>query len=198
MSNDPKRMAWQLIISWGVICLCFQTKIGGSEQNKEAITYPVNLNLKQRKIFSNVTLSRKVRNKWKGVVTFIVLLFVLTLAVRAIDTFEANASGLFVVNRGPCLIYKEPNLTASTDRITDPNFNVELDACVRIIGALSSNYKASSTGWVYGRHIGSVWESHIGIQTKENNHSAWVKKVGEKNWTKYADNWWEPPDVTIQ
>ena len=156
--------------------------------------YPVNLNLKPGKIFSKVTLRRKVRNKWKGVITFIVLLFVLTLAVRAIDTFEANAGGLFVVNQGPCLINKE----AGPDRITDPNFNVELDACVRIIGALSSNYKASSTGWVYGRHIGSVGESHIGIQTKENNHSAWVKKVSEKNWTKYADNWWEPPDVTIQ
>ena len=155
----------------------------------------VNLNLKQRKIFSKVTLSEKVRNQWKGVVTFIGLLFVLTLAVRAIDTFEANASGLLVVNRGPCLIYKEPNLTVNPDRITDPNFNVELDACVRIIGALSSNYKASSTGWVYGLHMGS----HIAIRTQdENNHSAWVKKVSETNWTKYADNWWEPPDVTIQ
>jgi len=45
---------------------------------------------------------------------------------------------------------------------------------------------------------GSAWESQIAIQTKENNHSAWVKKVGEKNWTKYADNWWESPEVTIQ
>ena len=160
--------------------------------------YPVNLTLKQRKIFSKVTLNGKVRDKWKGIVTFIVILFVLTLAVRAIDTFEANASGLLVVNRGPCLIYKEPNPAASSDRITDPNFNVELDACVRIVGALSSNYAASSTGWIYGMHRGSVWESQIAIQTKENNHSAWVKKGGEKNWTKYADNWWEPPDVTIQ
>jgi len=157
--------------------------------------YPVNLTLKQRKIFSKVTLGRKIRNQWKGAITFIVLLFVLTLAVRAIDTFEANASGLFVVNRGPCLIYKEPNLP---DRITDPNFNVELDVCVRIIGALSSNYAASSTGWVYGKHSGSAWESQIAIQTKENNHSAWVKKVSERNWAKYADNWWEPPEVTIQ
>jgi hypothetical protein len=78
------------------------------------------------------------------------------------------------------------------------NFNVELDACVRIVGALSSNYAASSTGWIYGMHRGSVWESQIAIQTKENNRSAWVKKGGDKNWTKYADNWWEPPDVTIQ
>jgi hypothetical protein len=161
--------------------------------------YPVNLNLKQRKIFSKITFSRKVRNQWKAVITFIVLLFILTLAVRAIDTFEANASGLFVVNRGPCLIYKEPNLTASPDRITDPNFNIELDTCVRIVGALSSNYAASSTGWVYGRHTGSVWESQIAIQTKDvNNHSAWVKKVSEKIWTKVADNWWDPPEVTIQ
>lgn len=158
----------------------------------------INLNLKQRKIFSKVTLSGKVRNQWKGIVTFIVLLFVLTLAVRAIDTFEANASGLFVVNQGPCLIYKEPNLTANPDRITDPTFNVELDVCVRIVGALSSNYAASSTGWVYGLHRGSVGESQIAIQTKENDHSAWVKKVSEKNWTKYADNWWEPPEATIQ
>jgi hypothetical protein len=121
------------------------------------------------------------------------------LAVRAIDTFEANASGLFVVNRGPCLIYKEPNLTTNPDRITDPNFNIELDACVRIIGALSANYEASSQGWVYGMHRGSVGESHIAIRTKDvNNHSAWVKKVSEKDWTKYADNWWNPPEVTIQ
>lgn len=159
----------------------------------------VNLNLKQGKNFSKVTLRGKVRNKWKGVVTFIVLLFVLTLAVRAIDTFEANASGLFVVNRGPCLIYKEPNLTASPDRITDPNFIVELDACVRIVGALSANYAAGSTEWVYGLHRGSVWESQIAIRTKgENSHSAWAKRASEKNWTKYADNWWEPPEVTIQ
>jgi len=155
----------------------------------------VNLNARQRQIFSKVTLSRKIRNKWKAIVTVIVSLFVLTVAVRAIDTFEANASGLLVVNRGSCLIYKEPNLTTNTDRITDPDFNVELDACVRIIGALSSNYKASSTGWVYGLHMGS----HIAIRTQdENNHSAWVKKVSETNWTKYADNWWEPPDATIQ
>jgi hypothetical protein len=93
---------------------------------KEAVMYPVNVNLTRRRIFSKVTLSGKARNKWKRVVTFIVLLFVLTLAVRTIDTFEANASGLLVVNQGPCLIYKEPNLTASPDRITDPNFNVEL------------------------------------------------------------------------
>jgi hypothetical protein len=165
---------------------------------KEAVMYPVNVNLTRRRIFSKVTLSGKARNKWKRVVTFIVLLFVLTLAVRTIDTFEANASGLLVVNQGPCLIYKEPNLTASPDRITDPNFNVELDACVRIVGALSSNYAASSTEWVYGRHRGSAWESQIAIRTKENNHSAWVKKGSEKTWTKYADNWWEPPDVTIQ
>jgi len=158
----------------------------------------LNLNLKQRNNFSKVTLSRKVRNQRKGIVTFIVLLFVLTLAVRAIATFEANASGLWVVNQGSCLIYKEPNLTANPDRITDPNFNVELDACVRIIGALSSGYGASNTGWVYGLHRGSAWESQVAIQTKENNHSAWVKKISEKNWTKYADNWWEPPDVTIQ
>jgi hypothetical protein len=144
-------------------------------------------------------MNRKVRNQWQRVVTFIVLLFVLVLAVRAIDTFEANASSLFVVNRGPCLIYKEPNLTTIPERITDPTFKVELDACVRIIGALSANYQASSQGWVYGRHIGSVWESYIAIETKgENNHSAWAKKVSEKKWTKYADNWWEPPDVTIQ
>ena len=136
--------------------------------------YPVNLTLKQRKILSKVTLSGKVRDKWKGIGTFIVILFVLTLAVRAIDTFEANASGLLVVNRGSCLIFKEPNPAASFDRITDPNFNVELDACVRIVGALSSNYAASSTGWIYGMHRGSVWESQIAIQTKENNHSAWV------------------------
>jgi hypothetical protein len=165
---------------------------------KEAVMYPVNVNLTRRRIFSKVTLSGKASNKWKRVVTFIVLLFVLTLAVRTIDTFEANASGLLVVNQGPCLIYKEPNLTASPDRITDPNFNVELDACVRIVGALSSNYAASSTEWVYGRHRGSAWESQIAIRTKENNHSAWVKKGGEKTWTKYTDNWWEPPDVTIQ
>lgn len=159
----------------------------------------INLSLTQRRIFSRVTLSGKVRNQWKKVVvTFMGLLFVLTLTVRAIDTFEARASGLFVVNQGPCLIYKVPNLTASPDRITDPTFNVELDACVRIVGALSSNYAASSTGWVYGLHRGSVGESQIAIQTKENDHSAWVKKVSEKNWTKYADNWWEPPDVTIQ
>ena len=157
--------------------------------------YPVNLNLKQRKIFSKVTLSRKVRNQGKSVIIFMVLLFVLTLAVRALSTSEANASGLFVVNRGPCLINKEPN---PPERITDPNFNVELDACVRIVGALSSNYATSSSGWVYGKHSGSTWESHIAIQTKENNHSAWVKKVSERNWTKYADNWWEPPEVTIQ
>jgi hypothetical protein len=165
---------------------------------KEAVMDTVNLNLTQRRIFPRVTLSGKVRNQWKEVVTFIGLLFILTLAVRAIDTFEANASGLFVVNRGPCLIYKEPNLTVNPDRITDPNFDVELDACVRIVGALSSNHGASSTGWVYGLHRGSAWESQIAIQTKENNHSAWVKKVSEKNWTKYADNWWEPPDATIQ
>jgi hypothetical protein len=140
----------------------------------------------------------KQQYKWKVEVTFMVLLFVLTLAVRAIDTFEANASGLFVVNQGPCLIYKEPDLTTTPDRITDPNFNVELDACVRIVGALSSNYTASSTGWVYGLHSGSVGESQIAIQTKENNHSAWVKRGSEKNWTKYAANWWEPPDATIQ
>jgi hypothetical protein len=158
----------------------------------------VNLNLTQRRIFPRVTLSEKVRNKGTVAVTFIVLLFVLSLAVRTIATFEANASGLWVVNQGPCLIYKEPNLTASPDRITDPNFNVELDACVRIVGALSSNYAASSTEWVYGMHRGSVGESQIAIQTKENNHSAWVKKVSEKTWTKYADNWWEPPDATIQ
>lgn len=158
--------------------------------------YPVNLNLKQRKIFSKVTLRRKVRNKWKGVITFMVLLFVLTLAVRAIDTFEANASGLFVVNRGPCLINKEPNLP---DRITDSNFDVELDACVRIVGALSSDYASSNQGWVYGLHTGSVWKSQIAIRTNDvNDHSAWVKKVSEKNWSKYADNWWEPPEVTIQ
>jgi hypothetical protein len=157
--------------------------------------YPVSLNLKQRQIFSKVTLSRKIRNMWQAVVTFIVSLFVLTVTVGAIATFKANASGLLVVNRGPCLIYKEPNLTASPDRITDPNFNVELDACVRIIGALSSNYKASSTGWVYGLHK----DSHIAIRTHdENNHSAWVKKVSETNWTKYAANWWEPPEATIQ
>ena len=58
----------------------------------------VNLILKQRQIFAKVTLGRKFRHKWTGVVTFIVLLFVLTLAVRAIDAFEANASGLVVVN----------------------------------------------------------------------------------------------------
>jgi len=158
----------------------------------------VNLNPNQRKIFDKVTLSGKVRNKWQGGVAFIVLLFVLTLAVRTINTFEANANGLFVVNRGPCLMYKEPNLTAGQDRITDPTFNIELDACVRIVGALSSNYGASNTEWVYGMHGGSAWESQIAIRTKENGHSAWVKKVSEKNWTKYADNWWEPPDLTIQ
>lgn len=136
--------------------------------------------------------------QWKVAVPFIILLFVLTLVVRAIDIFEANASGLFVVNQGPCLIYKQPDFTANPDRITDPTFNVELDACVRIVGALSVNYVVSSTEWVYGLHSGSVWESQIAIQTKENNHSAWVKKVGEKTWTKYADNWWEPPDATIQ
>ncbi|MBE7474148.1 MAG: hypothetical protein DPW09_38215 [Anaerolineae bacterium] len=144
------------------------------------------------------TVIAKVRNQGQGIVSFIVLLFVLTLAVRAIDTFEAKASGLFVVNQGPCLIYKEPNLTANPDRITDPTFNVELDACVRIVGALSANYAASSTGWVYGLHSGRAWESQIAIQTKENDHSAWAKKGSEKTWTKYADNWWEPPDVTIQ
>jgi hypothetical protein len=157
--------------------------------------YPVHLNLKQKPVFSKVTLSRKIRNKWQGVVTLIVLLFVLTLAVRAIDTFEANASGLFVVNQGSCLIYKEPDLTTSPDRVTDPNFNVELDACVRIIGALSSSYAAGSPGWVYGMHLGTP----IAIRTQdENNHSAWVKKDGEKNWTEYATNWWESPDATIQ
>ena len=157
--------------------------------------YPVHLNLKQRQIFSKVTLSRKIRNKWKAVVTVIVSLFVLTLAVRAIDTFEANASGLVVVNQGPCLIYKEPNLATGADRVTDPNFNVELDACVRIIGALSSTYAAGSPGWVYGMHQ----DTQIAIRTKdENNHSAWVKKDGEKTWTKYADNWWESSDATIQ
>jgi hypothetical protein len=165
---------------------------------KEAIMDRVNLNLKQRKIFAKVRLSGKVRHKWQGGVAFIVLLFVLTLAVRTIDTVEANASGLLVINRGPCLMYKEPNLTASQDRITDPNFNIELDACVRIVGALSSNYAASSAGWVYGLHSGSVGESQIAIRTKENSHSAWVKKVSERNWTRYADNWWEPPDATIQ
>jgi hypothetical protein len=157
--------------------------------------YPVNLNLKQRQVFAKVTLSRKIRNKGKGAVTFIVLLLVLILAVRAIDTFEANASGLVVVNQGPCLIYKEPDLATSPDRVTDPNFNVELDACVRIIGALSSNYEAGSAGWVYGMHQ----DTQIAIRTKdENNHSAWVKKVSETNWTKYAANWWEPPEATIQ
>lgn len=157
--------------------------------------YPVNLSLKPRKIFFKVTFSRKVRNKWTGVITFIILLFVLTLAVRAIDTFEANASGLFVVNRGPCLINKE----AGPDRITDPNFNVELDACVRIVGALSSDYASNNQGWVYGLHTGSVGASQIAIRTNDvNDHSAWVKKVSEKNWSKYADNWWEPPEVTIQ
>lgn len=144
-------------------------------------------------------MNRKVRNQWKGGITSIVLLFVLTVAARALYTFEADASGLRVVNRGPCLIYKEPTLTASTDTITDPNFNVELDTCIRIVGALSYTYEASSTGWVYGRHAGSVGESHITIRAKdENNHSAWVKKVSERDWTKYADNWWEPPQVTIQ
>ena len=158
--------------------------------------YPVNLNLKQRKIFSKVTLGRKVRNQWKGAITFIVLLFVLPWLPGLIDTFEANASGLFVVNRGPCLINKEPDLP---DRITDPNFDVELDACVRIVGALSSNYASSNQDWVYGVHSGSVGESRIAIRTNDvNNHSAWVKKVSEQNWTKYADNWWEPPEFTIQ
>ena len=157
--------------------------------------YPVNLTLKQRKIFSKVALSGKARDKWKGIVTFIVILFVLTLAVRAIDAFEANASGLLVVNQGPCLIYKGADLTISADRITAPNFNVELDACVRIIGALSSTYAAGSPGWVYGMHQ----DTQIAIRTQdENNHSAWVKKDGEKNWTKYAANWWESPDATIQ
>ena len=157
--------------------------------------HPVHLNLKQKQIFSKVTLSRKIRNKGKGAVTFIVLLLVLIPAVRAIDTFEANASGLVVVNQGPCLIYKEPDLTTSPDRVTDPNFNVELDTCVRIIGALSSNYEAGSPGWVYGMHQ----DTQIAIRTKdENNHSAWVKKVNEKTWTKYATNWWEAPDATIQ
>ena len=134
----------------------------------------------------------------KGVVTFFVLLFVLTLAARAINAIEVNASGLWVINRGPCLIYTEPDLTTVPERITDPNFNIELDACVRIIGALSSGYAASNTGWVYGMHGGSVWESRIAIQTRENNHSAWVKNGSDKNWTKYTDNWWEPPEVTIQ
>ena len=144
-------------------------------------------------------MNRKVRDQWKGGVTFMVLLFVLTFAARTLYTFEANASGLWVVNRGPCLISQEPSLTASTARITDPNFKVELDTCLRIIGALSSSYEASSNGWVYGRHGGSVGESHIAIRTKGKNiHSAWVKKVSEKEWTKYADNWWEPPEVTIQ
>ena len=144
-------------------------------------------------------MNRKVRDQWKGGVTFIVLLFVLTFVLRTLYTFEANASGLGVVNRGPCLIYQEPTLAASTERITDPNFNVELDTCLRIIGALSSTYAASSNGWVYGMHRGTVGESHIAIRTKgENIHSAWVKKVSEKDWTKYADNWWEPPEVTIQ
>lgn len=157
--------------------------------------YPVNLNLKQRQIFSKVTLSRKIRNKWRGVVTFIVLLFVLTLAVITIDTFEANASGLGVVNPGPCLIYKGTDLTMNAERITDPNFNVELDACIRIIGALSPTYETSNTGWVYGLHA----NTHIAIRTQDDNdHSAWVKKVSEKYWTKYADNWWEAPDATIQ
>jgi hypothetical protein len=155
----------------------------------------VNLNLKQRQIFSKVTLGRKFRHKWTGVVTFIVLLFVLTLAVRAIDAFEANASGLLVVNPGPCLIYKGTDLTMNAERITDPNFKVELDACVRIIGALASTYAASNTGWVYGLHL----DTHIAIRTQdENDHSAWVKKVSEKYWTKYADNWWQSPDATIQ
>jgi hypothetical protein len=125
------------------------------------------------------------------------------LAIKAFDTFQANASqakasGLWVVNQGPCLIYKEPNLTTSPTKITDSNFNVELDACIRIVGALSSGYAANESGWVYGMHRGSVWESQIAIQTKESNHSAWVQKSGEKNWTKYADNWWETPEVTIQ
>lgn len=118
--------------------------------------------------------------QWKRIVTFMVLLFVLTLAVSVIATFEVNASGLGVVNQGPCLIYKEPDLTTSPERITDPNFTVELDACVRIVGALSSNYAASSTGWVYGLHRGSAGESQIAIQTQKNNHSAWVKKVVRK------------------
>jgi len=158
-----------------------------------------NLHLKQRKTFSKVTLGGEGRKRWQGGVTFIVILVALILGIRTIDTFEANASGLLVVNRGPCLIYEEPNLTTSPDRITDPTFNVELDACVRIVGALSSNYQASSQGWVYGMHTGSVGASQIAIQTNDvNNHSAWVKKVGQKNWTKYADNWWEPPEVTIQ
>ena len=144
-------------------------------------------------------MNRKVRNQWKGGVTFIVLLFVLTFAARILYSFEANASGLWVVNRGPCLIYKEPTLAASTERITDPNFNVELDTCLRIIGALSSTHEASSNGWVYGMHGGTVGESQLAIRTKgENIHSAWVKKVSEKDWTKYADSWWEPPEVTIQ
>jgi hypothetical protein len=157
--------------------------------------YPVNLNLKQRQIFSKVRLSRKIRNKGKAAVTVIVSLFVLTLAVRAINTVEANASGLFVVNRGPCWIHKGSDLTMSADRITGPDFNVELDACVRIIGALSSNYAASDTGWVYGMHQ----DTQIAIRTQDkNNHSAWVKKVREKTWTKYAANWWESPDATIQ
>jgi hypothetical protein len=136
--------------------------------------------------------------QWKGIITFMALLFILTLATRAINAIEVNASGLGVVNRGPCLIYKEPDLTAVPERITDPNFNIELDTCVRIVGALSSGYAASNTGWVYGLHRGSVWESQIAIQTRENDHSAWVKNGSDKNWTKYAANWWEPPEVTIQ
>ena len=145
-------------------------------------------------------MNRKVRHKWQGGVTFLVILVISLLIGRAIDTFEANASGLLVVNRGPCLIYKEPNLTSNPDRITDPDFTIELDVCIRIIGALSANYASSSSpGWVYGTHRGSVGESQIAIRIQdENNHSAWLKKEGDKNWTKYADKWWEAPEVTIQ
>lgn len=144
-------------------------------------------------------MNRKIRDQWKGSITFMVLLFLFTFGARALYSFEANASGLGVVNRGLCLIYKEPTLTASTDRITDPNFKVELDTCIRIVGALSSTYEASSTGWIYGIHEGSVGESQLAIRTEgENIHSAWVKKVGDEAWTKYADHWWEPPEVTIQ
>ena len=44
-------------------------------------------------------MNRKVRDQGKGGVTFIVLLFVLTFAAKALYTFEANAR-LFPPPRG--------------------------------------------------------------------------------------------------
>lgn len=140
------------------------------------------------------------RPRWWYLLVGLSLLMMGLVVVRSTPMVQAT----MVVNSGPCLVYENE----TWQPITHTDYKVELPVCIRLIGALSPYTPVDESGYVYGQHQGSTWQSQIAVHTVKpddelQDHRAYTKRLdSEEKWALYAKDWREigitEATVTIQ